>query len=371
MRGGRAGSSLARKLAATTGSVAALVLLPMSAAARATAQEPPSTTRVDAPGLPVPVTNNAVATIARGPGAGVYSMLGVDSTKSWRGITRRAFHLPSGASRWRELPPVPGASGRLAALAFGVKGRVFLLGGYTVDSVGHETSLPRVDIWDPAGRRWRAGAPMPVAVDDAMGGVWHDSLIVIVSGWHDTDNVNDVQWYNPTTNRWTRGTPFPGVQVFGGAGGVLGDEILVVDGARRVSGKEKYALTLQAWLGAINPKDPAEIRWSRMSPHPGPARYRAAIGACGRRFYLAGGTDNAYNYDGFGYDGHPSAPTAQVLSFEAAERTWWREHEAPAATMDLRGMAIVDGNAWLVGGMRAGQRVSDEVTAWALGCPVR
>ena len=326
-------------------------------------------TRVEVPALPAPVTNNAVATLARGPGAGVYSLLGVDRTKTWRGITRRAFFLPTGRAAWRELPPVPGATGRLASLAVGVRGRIYLFGGYTVDSAGAERSLPNVDIWDPVKRTWRAGAPMPVAVDDAVGGVWRDSLIVIVSGWHDTDNVADVQWYDPAHDRWTKGTPFPGTPVFGGSGSVLGDHILVLDGARRSAGTVKYTLARQVWLGAIEAQDPTRIRWDSLPAHPGPARYRAAVGACGGRYYLAGGTDNPYNYNGIGYDGRPSTPEHRVFSLDVATRTWRDEREAPVATMDHRGLLLVHGVAWIVGGMRAPQRVAADVAAWSIGCP--
>lgn len=321
------------------------------------------------PALPVATTNNAVAALATGLGAGIYSMLGLDSTKRWSGITRRAFHLAPGARTWRELPPVPGVVGRLAALAFGVRGRVYLFGGYTVDSAGAERSLPNVDIWDPVGRAWSAGAPMPVAVDDAVGGIWRDSLIVIVSGWHDTDNVVDVQWYDPAQDRWTKGTPFPGVPVFGGAGGVLGNHILMLDGARRGTGKVKYTLAAQTWLGTINPTDPTRIRWDSLGAHPGPARYRAAVGGCGGRFVLAGGTGNPYNFNGIGYDGQPSSPLNRVLSFDMRARVWRDERSAPLATMDHRGLLIVDGAAWIVGGMRASQAVASDVMTWAIGCP--
>lgn len=97
------------------------------------------------------------------------------------------------------------AAGR--AVAQEVRGRLYLLGGYTVDSVGAERSLGAVDIYDPAHDRWTAGAPSPVPVDDAISGVFRDSLIYLVSGWHDTDNVPDVQIHDVVRNRWMAGTP--------------------------------------------------------------------------------------------------------------------------------------------------------------------
>ena len=55
------------------------------------------------------------------------------------------------------LPPVPGP-GRLAATAQGVRGRVYLFGGYTVDAKKNEHTLPDVNIYDPNTGRWTLGA---------------------------------------------------------------------------------------------------------------------------------------------------------------------------------------------------------------------
>ncbi len=324
--------------------------------------------QVQPPALPMPVTNNAVAALPRGPGAGLYSLLGIDSTKRWSGITRRAFHLPAGARAWRELPPVPGTVGRLAAIAFAVRGKVYLIGGYTVDSAGAERSLPNVDIWNPGRRTWQSGAPTPVAVDDAVGGVWRDSIIVLVSGWHDTDNVADVQLYDVVNDRWMRGTPFPGVPVFGGSGAVSGDHVLVMDGARRAPGPVTYVLASQSWLGRIDPRDPTRITWDTVSAHPGPARYRAAAAGCAGAFVVAGGTDNPYNYNGVGYDKRPAAPLREVLTLDVVRRAWRSDSSAPVATMDHRGLVAWRGSWWIVGGMRASQTVSAGVARWPAAC---
>ena len=321
------------------------------------------------PSLPIPTTNNAVAALERGAGAGLYSLLGIDSTLKWGGITRRAFHLPRGARAWRELPPVPGAVGRLAALAFGVRGKVYLLGGYTVDSAGNEKSVPSVDVWNPVTRRWSAGSPIPVAVDDAVGGVWRDSIIVLVTGWHDTDNVAEVQLYDPSRDRWMRGTPFRGTPVFGGTGTVAGDHFLVIGGARRAPGPVKYTMASQAWLGRINPLAPQRIAWDSVAPAPGPPRYRGAALGCGGRIIVAGGTGNPYNYNGIGYDGQPSSPLGDVVAFDVRSLSW-RPAAAPGVpTMDHRSLVAFDGHAWLIGGMRAGQQPSATVISWPLaGC---
>jgi hypothetical protein len=104
---------------------------------------------------------------------------------------------------------------------------VYLFGGYTVDSAGAERSVPGLDVWDPGANRWSAAAPMPLPVDDAVSAVWRDSLVYLVSGWHDTDNTTRVQIYDPAIDRWRDATPIPGPGVLGHAGGLVGNTRIV------------------------------------------------------------------------------------------------------------------------------------------------
>ena len=319
--------------------------------------------------LPIAVTNNAVAS---GRIAGVwwaFSVLGVDSTKRWSGITRRAFAWSSEARAWRALPDVPGMVGRLAATAQVVRGRLYVVGGYTVDSAGVEHSLANVDIYDPATGRWSAGAPTPVAVDDAVSGVYRDSLVYLVSGWHETDNVRDVQLYDVAHDRWTKGTPIPGRGVFGHTGALAAGRIVFVDGAAKTTGGPKYALVRQAWIGTINPRDPERISWQAGVRHPGPPLYRAAAAVCGALVVIAGGTANPYNYNGIGYDSQPSAPRKAVLAYDTRRGQWRTLPSLPTTTMDHRGLLARGTTGWIIGGMRASQRVSAEtVRAWLPPC---
>ena len=134
-------------------------------------------------------------------------------------------------SGWVELPAVPGP-GRLAAAAQSVGGRVWVFGGYTVAEDSSERSVPNVDVLDLEARRWSRAADIPVPTDDAVSGVWRDSLVYLVSGWHDTDNIPDVQIYDPAQDRWTPATPIPGPPVFGHAGALAGNTIVYIDGVR-------------------------------------------------------------------------------------------------------------------------------------------
>ena len=129
----------------------------------------------EGPALPHRVANNAVAAIVSESGASMYSMLGVDSSKEWSGVVNWVFRWTLGDDEWEVLPPVPGP-GRLAATAESHGGRVYLFGGYTVAENGSEESVPSVDVFDPTTERWSSAAPVPLPVDDAISGVWRDSL---------------------------------------------------------------------------------------------------------------------------------------------------------------------------------------------------
>jgi len=187
-----------------------------------------------------------------------------------------------GSEEWRRVADAPGP-GRLASTARAVDGRIYLFGGYTVAEDGSEVSEPRVDVYDPSADAWSPAAPMPVPVDDAVSGVWRDSLIVLVSGWSDGDNVPDVQLYDPAADAWTAGTPIPGPPVFGHAGGVVGDDVVYVDGVRTTEeGEPRFRMAPGSWRGRIDPDDPTSIAWERLPDHPGPPVYRAAAGAAAR-----------------------------------------------------------------------------------------
>lgn len=318
--------------------------------------------------LPQPVTNNAVAAGRVGDTWWIFSALGVDTSKQWSGITRRAHAWNSATRRWARLPDVPGPTGRLAATAQVVRGRLFLFGGYTVDSAGREASLPDLDIFDPAKGTWHHGAPIPVPVDDAVSGVYRDSLIYLVSGWHDTDNVQDVQVYDVVRNHWFAATPIPGRGVFGHTGALAGNTFMFMDGAVKQATGVRYALLPQVWVGTIDSTNPVVIDWRRGPPHPGPALYRAAATACGSLIVVAGGTANPYNYNGVGYDGQPSEPRHTVMAYDTYDGSWRQLDSLPVATMDHRGLVRYESQGLIAGGMRAGQAVSAAVVSLPLTC---
>lgn len=322
--------------------------------------------------LPMATANNAVATLEVNGTPYLYSFSGLGPGKTRDDIHSRAFAVNLENGDLEVLGLVPGGKDRLASVAVGLYDRVFIFGGYTVGADGSEISTPEVFAFDPVTRAYQARAPMPLPVDDTVAFAYADRYIYLVSGWHDDGNVADVQVFDSWQDRWFAATPYPGRPVFGHAGGIVGNRFVIADGVavrgRDAAGRRQFGISETAYLGVIDPADPSVIRWQALPPHPGPGLYRmAAVGS--ERLGLvifAGGSPNPYNFNGIGYNGEPSEPSTLVFAYDPASGAWSELGRKPVATMDHRGLLEVGDNFYTLGGMLAGQEVSDRVLSFRL-----
>ncbi len=350
-----------------------LVLLGLCGCANAPLESPP---RQAGPAddmvladLPRPVANNAVASVMLDERILVFSFLGLGAGKTWQDTRSDAWLLELPGSNagqgqtmgnWRQLADVPGSVGRLAATATGVLGKVYIFGGYTVAEDGSEKSVPLVHALDSQTLTYKELQQMPVPVDDTVSLVYKDRYIYLISGWHDTDNVDLVQVYDIQENSWFNASAYPGPAVFGHAGGIVNNEMVICDGVKVVpaaDGKRSFVASGLCYAGTIDPERPEIINWRSIAHYPHAARYRMAAGAASGKIYFAGGSDNPYNYDGVGYNGIASLPSAAVFAWDADADAWSQVNDLPFASMDHRGLVSL-GNAYangfaLVGGMDA------------------
>src|SRR5882724_1290566 len=312
--------------------------------------------------LPVPLSNNAVASVKSRGALLLYSLMGLGPKKTWDATTNSAYTLDPDTGKWAEMHSVPGTIGRLAATAVGAREHIFLFGGYVVDGQGGETTLPDVNVYEPLTDRWFRAEDMPVAVDDSVAGVYHDRYVYLIGGWSKTDTVRDVQVYDGQKNTWSKATPIPGTPVFGHAGAVVGDTIVYVDGAHKnpAGDQPKYVAVSECWMGKITKADMTKIEWTKLPDHPGPARYRIGAGVSEKegKIYFSGGTDNPYNYNGIGYNNQPSEPSPVTFAFNVRSGKWETINEnTPDPVMDLRGLLLTRRGLVIVGGMAKGQQV--------------
>lgn len=314
--------------------------------------------------LPEPIANNAVAAIAGSDGCTLVTAAGIDGSLAAGGIHPRAWSLAPSATAWTALPDLPGVP-RIAASAVTLRGRVYVVGGYSVAAGGSETTHGVVFALDPAAG-WTTVAPLPVPIDDAVAVAWRDRWLVVVSGWSNSAPVAAVQIYDLDSETWAMATPFPGTPVFGHAGAIVGDDLVIVDGVAASGGG--FAAVEQTWRGVLDPDHSTQIAWTSLGDHPGPARYRAAAGAIGGRMVFHGGTDTPYNFDGRRYDnGSPALPLATAFAFDPLSAMFADDLPIQApATMDHRGLVGCGEVGYTIGGIAAGPMTSSQVSSLRL-----
>lgn len=319
--------------------------------------------------LPQPLSNNAVTVTTVDGTPRIYSFFGLGPGKTHADIGRTTFEYDRLHNIWTRLPDIPVDQGRLASIAAAAEGNIYLFGGYTVAADGHEVSTPDVLRFDPKTRSYRKVAPMPTPVDDSVALVHGDRRTYLVSGWYQDRNVALVQVYDTLLDRWSRATDFPGAPVFGHAGAILGDDLLICDGVRLevIGGKRTFTASPECWRGTIAADDPTRIDWRQVAAHPGAPRYRMAAGVDlgSRQLLFLGGSENPYNYDGIGYDDQPSPASARAQAYDLTSDRWHELAPLSQASMDHRGLATIGGRHYLVGGMRDDQQVTADVIVFS------
>ena len=295
--------------------------------------------------------------------ASCFSFAGIDSSLSSGGITGDAYSLDFSSGTWRAILPLPG-DGRIGATAQAVGGAICIFGGFTVGDRLRETTLDRVDIYDIRRGTYVRGKPVPVPVDDTVSGIWRERLVYLVGGWSGEGSTGRVQIYDVRSDRWRQATPLPSPAVFGHAGGIVGDTIVICDGARvDLDSDPPFLLSNRCFRGDIDPENPVSIDWRKISAHPGRPRYRMAGGALSREglVVFAGGAGSAYSYSGIGYDGEIAAPTGAAFAYHVDSGRWLRLEDAPLPTMDHRGLAGDGERLFLAGGIAGGRKSTGAV----------
>lgn len=317
--------------------------------------------------LPEPVANNAVTHISFENKDYLLSFSGLAKNKTYRDVHNKAFIYDVNLNEWQPIAAVPietpinGLTGRLASVATSIKSKAYVFGGYTVAKDHSEVSVPDVYSYDVSNANYQKLTSMPVPVDDSVALPYNNRYIYLVSGWHNDGNVNLVQLYDIETDTWQQASPFPGKPVFGQAGGIVGNTLVICDGVRvdvHINKRRSYAAEASCYLGKIDREKPSKIAW-QLLPHPtGKSRYRmAAIGIDKyKKIVFIGGSDNPYNFNGIGYNGQASSPDNGVWIYDINTQRW-QVKTTRNATMDHRGLLCLADQLITIGGMGKNQQV--------------
>jgi hypothetical protein len=316
--------------------------------------------------LPEPVSDNAVAILKIHGQFALFSLMGIGPKKTWDAVTNVAYELDAWSGKSSTIHSVPGTAGRIGSMAVGAAGRVFVFGGYVVYQ-GGGMAVPDGNGYEPDHDRWLREADIPIPVGDAVIGVYHDRYIYLVGGRTNGGVISsDVQMYDLEKNKWRKATSIPGAPVFGHAGGLVGDTIVYVDGARKndAGAGPRFVASDECWKGRIDHHDPTRIEWTKLPNHPGNARFRIAGGGSERdeMIYFSGGSDNPHDYNGIGYDGKPSEPSPVTFAFNLRTGKWATLNDnTPDPTMDHRGLVVTPEGLVIIGGMEKGQQITAKI----------
>lgn len=316
------------------------------------------------PPIPAAVTDNAVVTLRNG--LDVYSIMGIGPKRTWDDVTSNVWilHIPSG--KWIAGRPVPGVAGRLGASAVSAKDKIYLFGGFTIDGQGNQFTVPDMNMFFAKDQRWYRGEDIPIAVDQAVIGLHHDRYVYLIGGRAKNGPANNVQVYDIKTSKWKEATPFPGTPVYGHAGGLGDDTIVFIDGAKKNPGgaDPAYVPSDECWMGKIDKADPYKITWSRLPPHPGPARFGIVAGARekDRRILFSGGSPTVHNYKGLDAAGKPVEFIPVTFAYDVRANRWeLLNDETKDAHSDSRGIVFTPIGPLVVGGLGRDNSVSSRV----------
>jgi hypothetical protein len=321
------------------------------------------------PNLPEPVSNQLVLhTEVRGQPY-LASFAGLGAAKTAASMHNKVWQQSSGQSNWQSIAALPTASrvnGRIATTGVVLNKQFFILGGYGKSSDGKSGTLADSYRFSPVTQSYSKLPDMPVGVDESVAFAHKDRYIYLVSGFHNSGAVNLVQLFDNFTQKWSQATPLPDTAVFGHAGVLVGNEILFCDGVKTTiaaDGKQQFQTEAACYLGNISDKNANNISWRQVAHHGGKARTRQgaiAVDVNGETMAaFIGGSETPFHLNGVTDDGKAIEPSNAIYLYSFKQQQWLKAAPSETAVMDLRSLVLIDGEIFSIGGMLAGQQVSN------------
>lgn len=232
---------------------------------------------------------------------------------------------------WRTAAPAP--TKRTEVTASALKGKIYVVGGFTEPSLGNLTSLAitdAVEAYDPATDRWTTAPPLPNKVHHAASTVIAGELYVVggftqslLSVWKP---IASLYIYDPEAGAWSEGPPMPTPR--GALAAAEVDGKLYTVGGYDGNGNS----------GAVEVYDPLTNRWTAKAPLPTPRDHLAAV-AVKNRLYAVGGRLNR--------DYGRNLAVAEV--YDPAVDRWARVKELPTPRSGITAAAMFD-TIYVLGG---------------------
>ena len=362
------------------------------------------TANLNLPALPEPVTSNAVASVTINGQQTILTFAGLPADKKISNMHNKAWKLnvpnsfeatiseakdPEATipetnvpeanahkndvslrkqNTWQAIAPLPSVHkehGRLAATAVGMGDSVYIMGGYNLSRSKSYDKAAGVYKYHVPSNTYSQLEPMPVSVNEAVALTYRDRYIYLISGWNNDAAVNLVQVYDALKNEWFQASPFIGTPVFGHAGGIVDNVIMICDGAAvtpQFAANKTIDQQASCYLGEINVVRPNKINWYQWVHPTDQGRFRmAATGDIeSDQIIFVGGAQAPHNFDGVSYQGKSLEPTSEIWTYNISKRSW-KVTESPQAIMDTRGLLKVSKSWVTIGGMVGKQKVTNKL----------
>ncbi len=269
----------------------------------------------------------------------IYLFGGLSSSPAETEITLGTTQIydPSTKS-WSSGALMPTA--RYLATAVAVNGKIYVMGGRTIDSMGSGGPVKVNEIYDPSTDTWSTGASMPAAIRGHAACAYNGKIYVF--GGNTGSYQKTVRIYDPSADSWSTGQDMPNKRAYGVA--------VYVSSVARIYyiGGDNGGSTSSKYYGTAITYDPSSDTWDSGSvsmidkvSFPG-----AVFDPTTGKIYIFSGTnwDTANKRD----DGVSSV--VQVL--DTASNTFTQLPNLPPSPISRADSSAgyVDGNIYLIGG---------------------
>lgn len=217
----------------------------------------------------------------------------------WQPVGNAWEYDPVGDS-WKALAPLPTKRG--SPLAAVVNGKIYVIGGATLDPGSNEVailqnhparSVGTNEAYDPQTGTWEARNPMPTARNHTFGGTVSGKIYVIGGRLGSpfigaASNTDVVEEYDPAINQWGAPKAKMPTPRSGGGWAIHSNRIYVAGG-------EINTLQLAGAFRALEAYDPGTNTWAILSSMPNP-RHGVAAAFLGDHLHLVSGKITSGGY---------------------------------------------------------------------------
>ena len=212
----------------------------------------------------------------------IYVVGGFTGVFAKRNPIASVWQYDPAADRWEKRAPLPAPRGALAVAV--LDGKIYALGGERFSAAKPDAYEPVSDaaVYDPKSDAWEILPPLSYRRDHLVAGAIGGRIYAV--GGRDRPNytLKNVEAYDPATRAWSERAPMPTGRS-GGAAAVAVNRLYVFGGEGNADNTS---------LGTFNQVefyDPARDVWTRLAPMP-LARHAIGAAVVGKRIYLPGGS---------------------------------------------------------------------------------